>query len=235
MQPVVAGLTLLGAALYIVFAFVVQLLFLLLTPLLEFLLSLQGKPAGPQGPGGLRGLLQQLQQLQPVTVVNSDAGPLLPILGIGGVLLTLFLIWLFWEPRRRQRQQGHPEERESSLGLELPARRAGRSAPGACPRRPAARPLAALARDPRYRHTVQVRTIYRQLLDLGAARGVPRPAPQTADELLPALEQALPGDPAPLRTITAVYDQVRYRTDPATEAEAAAVTAAWQVVAARSG
>jgi hypothetical protein len=44
----------------------------------------------------------------------------------------------------------------------------------------------------------------------------------------------LPGDPAPLRTITAVYDAVRYRTDPATADEAAAAQAAWERITARA-
>ena len=77
---------------------------------------------------------------------------------------------------------------------------------------------------------MQVRQVYRQLLALGAAHGVHRPAPETADELLPALESALPGDPGPLRAITAIYDQVRYRAAPATADEAAEIMAAWQNV-----
>jgi hypothetical protein len=80
---------------------------------------------------------------------------------------------------------------------------------------------------------VQIRQIYRQLLDLAETRGVPRPIPQTADELLPALERVLPGDPAPLQTITTVYDTVRYRTSPATADEAAAAAAAWQALGGR--
>lgn len=229
-QPVLVALGLIGWVLWTVFTWLVEILFWLLTPLIDLVRSITGNMAPQANPAGIPGWLRQLQQTQATNPSSLEA--LLPVIGGAVLILALFLLWLFWMPGRRRRATLGEEERESVWEWSmLPDLLAGlRGGRGAAPSPDA---LAALARDPRYRHTVQVRQIYRQLLDLAETRGVPRPLPETADELLPALERVLPGDPAPLRTITAVYDAVRYRTDPASADEAAAAVAAWQAMSGR--
>jgi hypothetical protein len=230
--PVLVALAVVGIALYTVFTWIVQAVFWLLTPLFNFIWSFQGDTPPPrfEQPAWL----QELQRRQQSSDLSGPVDILLPLSGLMVVLLVLFLIWLYWSPMRRRRREIQSEVRESvwdwhMVPQALAGLLRGRDRPA-----PEGDPLAALARDARYRHTVQVRRIYRQVLDLAAARGAPRPLPQTADELLPALERVLPGDPAPLRTITAVYDAVRYRSAPATADEAAAAQAAWERIAARS-
>jgi hypothetical protein len=226
-QPVLVVLGVIGWVLWTVFTWVVEALFWLLTPLLDFVRSITGNMTNQPLQSPIPGWLRQLQANQSTDPSNLD--PLLPVIGGAVLILALFLLWLFWSPGRRRRATAGEEDRESVWEWNmLPDLLAGlRGGRGAAPLPDG---LAALARDPRYRYTVQVRQIYRQVLDLAEARGVPRPFPDTADELLPALERVLPGDPAPLRTITAVYDAVRYRTHPATADEAAAAAAAWQAV-----
>ena len=230
--PVLMGLALVGIALYTVFTWIVQAVFWLLTPLFNFIWSVQGDSPPPQFQQP--GWLQELQRLQQNRDLNGPMDILLPLSGLMVVLLVLFLIWLYWSPARRRRREIQSEVRESVWDWRMVPQALAGLFQGR--QRPTTEgdPLDALARDARYRYTVQVRQIYRQVLDLAAARGAPRPLPHTADELLPALERVLPGDPAPLRTITAVYDAVRYRTDPATAEEAAAAVAAWQTITARA-
>jgi hypothetical protein len=229
-QPVLVALGLVGWVLWTVFTWLVEILFWLLTPLIDLVRSITGNMTPQTNPGGIPGWLRQLQETRTTTPTSLDA--LLPVIGGAVLILAVFLLWLFWMPGRRRRATLGEEERESVWEWQmlpdlLAGLRGGRQAA------PPPDALAALARDPRYRHTVQVRQIYRQLLDLAETRGVPRPLPETADELLPALERVLPGDPAPVRTITAVYDAVRYRTEPASADEAAAAAAAWQAVSGR--
>jgi hypothetical protein len=228
-QPVLVVLGIVGWVLWTVFTWLVEILFWLLTPLIDIFRNLTGSDT-PPGLVGIPGWLRQLQQNQSTNPSNLD--PLLPLIGGSVVLLALFLLWLFWSPRRRRRTEAAGEERESvwDWGM-LPNLLAGLRGG----RKPTPPPdaLEALARDARYRYTVEVRRIYRQLLDLGELRGVPRPIPDTADELLPALERVLPGDPAPLRAITDIYDTVRYRNTPATADEAAAAAAAWAALGGR--
>jgi hypothetical protein len=230
--PVLTGLALVGLALYTVFTWIVQAVFLILTPLFNFIWSIAGDSPPPrfQQPTWL----QELQRRQQNMDVSGPVDILLPLSGLMVVLLVLFLLWLYWSPVRRRRREIQSEVRESVWDWRMVPQALAGLFRGRERLEPEADPLDALGRDARYRHTVQVRQIYRQVLDLAAARGAPRPLPQTADELLPALERVLPGDPVPLRTITAVYDAVRYRTDPATAAEAAAATAAWQLIATRA-
>lgn len=230
--PVLTGLALVGIALYTVFTWIVQAVFWLLTPLFNFIWSITGDTPPPrlQQPAWL----QELQRRQQNPDLSGPVDILLPLSGLLVVLLVLFLIWLYWSPARRRRREIQSEVRESVWDWRMVPQALAGLFRGRERLEPEADPLDALGRDARYRHTVQVRQIYRQVLDLAAARGAPRPLPQTADELLPALERVLPGDPAPLRTITAVYDSVRYRTDPATADEAAAATAAWQLITARA-
>jgi hypothetical protein len=229
-QPVLVVLGLIGWVLWTVFSWFIEALFWLLTPLLNFISSLTGNNFTIPRLGTVIPWLDQLQENQSTNPSTLD--PLLPLIGATVLLLALFILWLFWSPSRRRRVVAPGEERESVWEWSmLPDLLAGLR--GQHRAAPDPDSLDALSRDPRYRHTVQVRQIYRQLLALGAARGVPRPLPETADELLPALERVLPGDPLPLRTITDVYDTVRYRSSPATEDEAAAAAAAWQALGGR--
>ncbi len=229
-QPLLVVLGGIGWVLWTVFSWLVELLFWLLTPLIDFIHSITGNLAPSSNQTGALSWLDELQKRYSTNPSTLD--PIMPVIGGLVLLLALFVLWLFWSPGRRRRAVAQGEERESvwdwrMLPDLLAGLRGGRRAA------PPPDSLLALARDPRYRYTVQVRQIYRQLLDLAEARGVPRPIPQTADELLPALAQVLPGDPAPLQTITTVYDTVRYRTSPATAEEAAAAAAAWQALGGR--
>jgi len=79
-----------------------------------------------------------------------------------------------------------------------------------------------------------VRRIYAQLLDLAQEINQARPSSRTPLEFLPVLELAMPGLSTELELITHTYVQVRYGEIPETQAEIAALQAAWQRIEAEA-
>ena len=65
--------------------------------------------------------------------------------------------------------------------------------------------------------------LYANLTRLARQRGYPRPAALSPDEYLPMLEQAFPGQKAPLANITRVYMAVHYGGQPVSEEQLAAL------------
>ncbi|CAN5690934.1 hypothetical protein BH23CHL5_BH23CHL5_21190 [soil metagenome] len=95
-------------------------------------------------------------------------------------------------------------------------------------------PLGDLRRDQRWRHTVVVRERYADFLTWSQFHGLSRTAATTPDEL--AARWSVAGTPVQIQAVqnlTATYDRVRYMTEPASEADAIAMTAAWETL--RSG
>jgi hypothetical protein len=142
------------------------------------------------------------------------------------VLLSLFLL----ARRRNRRGSGADEERESLftigglaedlLGLlgKLRAKERPEGLRGA---------LAHLrGNDPISR----IRRSYIRLLLVGEARSLPRLAPQTPREYLPAAGSMLPSAGQPIDALTAAYERARYRPAGATPADADAAERAWGAI-----
>ncbi|HUS14590.1 MAG TPA: DUF4129 domain-containing protein [Chloroflexia bacterium] len=141
---------------------------------------------------------------------------------IGGLIILAVFAWLAW------RVLGSAQHRRRALGggtreslLDWGALWGG-LVPHRAARPQEADPLLALTGNPAYRYTVRVRQAYRRALAVAAGQGVNRLPYQTADEVLPALQGALPTGRDPLASLTAVYDATRYTATPATAADAMA-------------
>lgn len=87
--------------------------------------------------------------------------------------------------------------------------------------------LERLRADPRWAYTVAIRETYIRLLRRAARAGVPRPPEATPGEYRATLSAQFPEADDAVATITAHYTAARYRRDPATADEAAAVQHAW--------
>ncbi|MER3436485.1 MAG: hypothetical protein C4346_02025, partial [Chloroflexota bacterium] len=90
-------------------------------------------------------------------------------------------------------------------------------------------PLDALRGDPRWRHTVAIREIYRAFLRWSVIMNVPRPASRTPSEHAHHLlaHQPVPGIEADVIDLTKTYAKVRYGAVPATAADSERVREAW--------
>ncbi len=143
------------------------------------------------------------------------------------LLLTRFL---FRRPTRRQRGN---EERESVMDWnEVGAGLKGMLANLAARlRRKGNDPWANLRGDPRWEHTLKIRTLYTRLLHRGARAGVPRAPSDAPREHVPPLRKVYPHADMPLLSITDVYRAARYSDRPATAADAAAAEAAFIAIA----
>jgi len=167
------------------------------------------------------------------TLPDSIRFILLAFVLVGIVLL--LSRFFFRRPNRRPRGN---EERESVLDwnevgaglLGALANLAGRF------RRRNADPWADLRGDPRWQHTIRIRTLYTRLLHRGARAGAPRKPSAAPREHVPPLATVFPETDASLVSLTDVYRAARYSDRPATEADAAAADAAFQtIVRDRSG
>ncbi|MDI3341540.1 MAG: DUF4129 domain-containing protein [Sphaerobacter sp.] len=153
----------------------------------------------------------------------------------GAVLALLGSALVRYAHRRRHRWRDTVAERRESVlawedavgGLARPLRRAARRL------RPRGDPLAHLRADPRWAHTLAIRETYIRLLRRGARAGLPRPADVTPAEYARRLAAHAPDDAAAIAQITAHYEAARYRAEPATPEEAAAVRAAWAALTGR--
>ncbi len=144
------------------------------------------------------------------------------------LVVALLSRFLFRKPHRTQRDG---EERESVLdwndigaglrGALANLRRRLQRAPD---------PFADLRGDPRWEHTVRIRTLYTRLLYRGKRAGAPRKPSDAPREYVPKLETVFPEADAPLVALTDVYRAARYADRPATAAEATAAAAAFGVI-----
>jgi len=154
------------------------------------------------------------------------------------ILLALVLVgivfllsrFLFRRPTRRQRGN---EERESVMDWnEVGAGLKGMLANLAARlRRKGVDPWADLRGDPRWQHTLKIRTLYSRLLHRGARAGAPRVPSAAPREHVPPLQRVYPHADAPLLAITDVYRAARYSDRPATAADAAAAESAFEAIA----
>ncbi len=155
-------------------------------------------------------------------------GLLLLVLAFIVFVLTRFL---FRRPARRQKGN---EERESVMdwgdvgnGLKgLLNNLLGRL------RRKGDDPFAALRGDPRWQHTLRIRTLYLRLLNRGKRAGTPRKPPETPREYVPQLATLFPQREAALVTLTDAYRAARYSDQPATAADATTAERAFATITA---
>ena len=225
--PLVAVVQLIGFLLTVVVGLIGNLAFALIYLLFGWLTGVKPLPPPPPTPVPL------IPGEDPTETLRRRAGEavaagdplLLRLIGLTVVLLGVF--WLgrkiFQSLDRRRRLLGGGE-RESLFNW----RAALASLADLLPTRPPAEPdpLLALAADPAYRHTVRVRRAYRRALAQAATAGTARLPAQTANDVLPALQAALPTARDPLAQLTDLYSATRYTATPATPAAAEAAEAA---------
>ncbi|RIK45389.1 MAG: hypothetical protein DCC58_06560 [Chloroflexi bacterium] len=133
--------------------------------------------------------------------------------------------------RRRRTRDVTDEQRESVLDWSDVLGNAATRLRNLFRRSPRPDPYAHLRGDPRWRYTLEIRETYARLQERGAKLGRARRPAETADEYQPALSarlQMAPDAPSAVAGITARYDVARYSGEPASEADAAAVSEAWQ-------
>lgn len=160
------------------------------------------------------------------TLPDSIRFILLAVVLVGFIwLLTRFI---FRRPTRRQRGN---EERESVMDWnEVGAGLKGMLANLAARFRRGADPWADLRGDPRWQHTLKIRTLYSRLLHRAARAGTPRAPSAAPREHVPPLERLYPHAGAPLLTLTDAYRAARYSDHPATAADAERAESAFQAI-----
>jgi hypothetical protein len=79
-----------------------------------------------------------------------------------------------------------------------------------------------------WRAAASIRHIYQQMLALAADIGYPRGESETPFEFLPTLAEIWPENTADSQLVTQAFVKIRYGELPETEAELAAIKAAWQ-------
>lgn len=145
----------------------------------------------------------------------------------------VFILTRFLFRRPARRQKGN-EERESVMdwgdvgdGLKgLLGNLLGRL------RRKGEDPFAALRGDPRWAHTLKIRTLYLRLLNRGKRAGAPRKPAETPREYVPQLATVFPQREAAIVTLTDAYRAARYSDQPATAADAATAAHAFATITA---
>jgi hypothetical protein len=78
-----------------------------------------------------------------------------------------------------------------------------------------------------WRTAASIRRIYQQMLETAADIGYPRSESETPFEFLPTLAEIWPDNTADSQLITQAFVKIRYGELPETEAELAAINAAW--------
>ncbi len=232
LTPLLGVLQAVGFVLFVI----AQVLAFLAAGLFELLLGWMGRvppPPPTPTPTPVAGQGNPWEELRGQAAQSPAGNPIL-LAVIGTLVVALVLFWLvrkvLQSADRRRRLLGGGE-RESLFNW----RAALDSLANLMPTRPVPEPdsLLALAANPAYRHTVRVRRAYRRTLAQAAALGTARRPAQTARDVLPALQSALPTARAPLAQLTDLYTATRYTTTPATPAEADAAEAAANAVGSR--
>jgi hypothetical protein len=153
-------------------------------------------------------------------------GLLAAVLAVIVFALTRFLF------RRPQRQHRGTEERESVMDWND----VGQGLKGMLNnlmnrlRRKGEDPFAALRGDPRWQHTIRIRTLYLRLLHRARRAGAPRKPSEAPREYIPQLETLFPEREHAIITLTDVYRAARYSDHPATEDAAATAETAFAAI-----
>jgi hypothetical protein len=209
---------LLGLGVYYVFYFVSYLIFLALTPLIDYLRSLQGQPPlEPNLSGSPFGN-------SPTEVQVAVALPAWLELVLRGLAIVAFLALVgfivTWALRRQAAtdRSGVREDRDliwswDLVKAQLAELLARRGAP------PAFAELPGAADDP----LTWVRRAYQRLLALALARGQARRPRQTPRGFLPAVQALWPAEARALDELTDAYTAARYGQVPPTAEELAAL------------
>jgi len=209
---------LLGLAIYYLFYVASYLIFLVLTPLLDYIRSLQGQPpvvrTPPSSPLGNAPTPAQVATVLPPWVELILRGlAIVAILALIGFIVT-------WALRRQAvtDRAGVREDRDliwswdlvKSQLAELLARRGPP---------PMFAELPAGQDDP----LTRVRRAYQRLLALALARGQARPPRQTPRAFLPAVQTLWPQEAGALSDLTAAYTAARYGQVPPSAEQLAAM------------
>jgi len=211
---------------------VVSILFAILYPILQFLVSRLSALLTDSGVELRPALPAEELFIRPgeFVVEPSAFGPYQPILRVlavlGGVLIVAFAFGRMWRARNRLGQaQTEPAwgERKPGEGL------AGRARQGL------ETLLGRLNFINRWRTAVSIRRIYAQMVALATRRGYPRAGSETPYEYLPTLAEVWPEMGPQLETITQAYAQVHYGEYPETKEELEAIRAAWEMIRSVSG
>jgi hypothetical protein len=148
------------------------------------------------------------------------------VLAIIVYILTRFLF------RRPARQHRGTEERESVMDWN----EVGQGLKGMLAnlmnrlRRKGEDPFAALRGDPRWQHTIRIRTLYLRLLHRARRAGTPRKPSEAPREYVPQLETLFPQREGAILTLTDVYRAARYSDRPATADAATAAERAFTAI-----
>ncbi|MCD6290502.1 MAG: DUF4129 domain-containing protein [Anaerolineae bacterium] len=223
----------LGIALYYVFYVFVYVVFLFLTPLLNWLHSLLGS-APRREPMQMPNFQKQLEQMsqQPAKQVPpavSEAARWLGVIGLITVIALAFALALrrFWagegeeidETRELILSRDLLQEQLASLWRSWASR--FRRAP-----RAALSPFLSLEGEPEPRRVI--RELYQALLAAAKEHGHPRRREQTPIEYQRALSDTVPGSDEPLNEMTTGYIQARYGSEPPTSEQVTRVRRAWE-------
>lgn len=151
---------------------------------------------------------------------------------LGMVLATIVFILTRFLFRRPTRQHRGTEERESVMDWND----VGQGLKGMLAnlmnrlRRKGEDPFAALRGDPRWQHTIRIRTLYLRLLYRARRAGTPRKPSEAPREYVPQLETLFPQREHAIVTLTDVYRAARYSDHPATADAAAAAESAFATI-----
>ncbi len=184
---------------------------------LSHIRAVQPRAGAPLGENPFGDFLRRLQELAVPPEVTGGARWGMVLLG---VLVLCALIALAVVRRRRSVRPGVDDERESVWSVRAALGGLGDAWRSLWQRRHHA---ASEREDP---HVAAIRMLYRHLLHLAAAGGVPRTPWQTPYEYLPRLRLWVPERESECEIVTEAYVRVRYTPHPPAPEEIAQVRAA---------
>ncbi len=199
-----------GQILFYIVAVLFYITFLLLSPLINYLLRRMGRE---ELPPLLRRLPEELEKAEPpMRTLSPEAQSALRVLFLVGLILVIVAMFVFaWRRRRRMEGQGHVlEEREFIWSKELILAQLRDLLRRRRPR-PKVAPYLDLSQLSDARRAI--RLLYQQLLDLARSLGHPRPpgvTPLTYQQLLAGL---VPTEAGALGEFTTLYILARYAAD----------------------
>lgn len=224
LAPVFAVLEFILRVIIAIISLIAYVLYLALSALIGALAGGKGNPLPP-----LTAPPRDFTQQADHAVASLPNGVRFVLLAAALALVVAILSRFLFRKPQRARHDG--EERESVLDWnDLGAGLCGALANLRRRLRRAPDPFADLRGDPRWQHTVRIRTLYTRLLFRGKRAGAPRQPSDAPREYVPRLETVFPEADAPLVSLTDVYRAARYADRPATTEEAAAADAAFHTI-----
>lgn len=213
---------------YLLFALLVAVFLLLLSPflvLIDLLVKwLQERFTSPEAQETFdlvsqiyQNLNQSDKALKNIVSLIERIEPFL-LVGILALIMLAAILWLGWRPLRHTLLGEQDTQNLPAPPLKL-----------ALPHLTARRP-AGMRRTSQWLGAARIRQVYVRLLALSARLGVPRPPALTPSEFLPALTALFPQQQTDLEVITQSYLRVRYGLLPENNAEVQSVLDAWQSV-----